>query len=273
VVISDTISFSAVTATFPTDTGSTSGVTGLGSSYLSSLMYTANSQINGANNPFSFTTSQKTASDVSSASVTSITYSQVNQESGIGKATFAITLPREPTRGMKLSITQGDLNPMYVTGNVPRCLASFTSSGVYGSNWDNGDVLIDTCSANGIQNGTNPIVLTTKNIVYKCGVSFSKNLYISLWPIVVVNWSNPSVNKSFKITMNLLAGDSIALNTASFNMALSTATSAKPQATAFWDGLCTVSSVVPRIPGEVADYTFDIDLDTNKSVLSNTNPN
>jgi len=275
VVISDTISFSAVTSTFPVDNGSTSGVTGLSSTYLSTSMFSASSQISGSTNPFSFTTSHSSATDVigtKNASITAITYSQVNQESGIGKVTLSITLPREPTRDMKLTI-QGDLSGMYVNGNVPRCLASFTNSGTFGSNWDNGDAIIDTCSANGIQNGTTPIVLTTKKMVYKCGISFSKNLYISLWPIVVVNWSNPSVNKSFKVTMNLNAGDAIALNTASFNMALATPTTAKPQSTAFWDGLCAVSSVVPRIPGEVADYTFDIDLDTNKAALSNTNPN
>ena len=274
VVVSDPISFSAVTATFPADSGSVSGLTGI-STYLTSSMYSAAAQIGGTTNPYSFVTSNASATDVigtKNASITAINYSQVNQESGIGKVTFTITLPREPTRDMKLTV-QGDLSGMYVSGNVPRCYASFTNSGAFGSSWDNGDALIDTCSANGIQNGTTPIVITTKRMVYKCGVSFSKTLYISLWPVIIVNWANASVNKSFKVTMTLNSGDSIALNTSTFNMALATATSAKPAATAQWDNLCTVSSVTPRIPGEVADYQFDIDLDTNKASLTNANPN
>jgi hypothetical protein len=39
------------------------------------------------------------------------------------------------------------------------------------------------------------------------------------------------------------------------------------------DSLCAITTITPRIPGEIADYTFEIDLDTNKANLSTTSPN
>src|SRR5690606_18792115 len=39
------------------------------------------------------------------------------------------------------------------------------------------------------------------------------------------------------------------------------------------DTLCAISSVFPKIPGEYADYTFDFDLDTNKTALAANAPN
>jgi len=269
IAVSDPLALATVVASFPADTG----VSGI-NTYITGDMYSASTQIASANNPFSFVTANASATDVigtKAASISSIVYSQVNQEGGIGKVTFTVNLPREPTRDMKLSLI-GDLSGMYIAGNIPRCHASFGKDSLFGANWDNGDALIDTCSSNNIQGGT-PIVITTKKLVYKCGVSFSKSLYISLWPIIVVNWAGASVNKSFKVTMQLNASDNIALNTSPFDMTLASPVAAKAAFTGQWDNLCAVSSVTPRIPGELADYQFDIDLDTNKASLTNTNPN
>lgn len=269
VIVTDPIALTAVTAVVNSD----NTLSGL-STYLTSTVYSAASQIGTTPNPFSFVTNNSALVDVigtKSASITNIAYSQVNQESGIGKVTFTVTLPREPTRDMKLSI-QGDLSGMLVQGTNPRCSVSFGSTLVFGSNWDNGDALIDSCSTYNFSSAT-PVVITTKKIIYKCGISFSKTIYVSLWPIVVVNWNSASANKSFKVSMNLNSSDAIALNTSAFNMALVLATTAKPNFVGQWDTLCAVSSVYPKLPGEIADYTFSFDLDTNKSSLQNTNPN
>jgi hypothetical protein len=269
VVVTDPIALTTVTAVVNSD----NTLSGL-STYLTSTIYSAASQIGTTPNPFSFVTNNSALVDVigtKSASITNIAYAQVNQEGGIGKVTFTVTLPREPTRDMKLSI-QGDLSGMLVQGASPRCSVSFGSTLVFGSNWDNGDALIDSCSTFNFSSAT-PVVITTKKIIYKCGISFSKTIYVSLWPIVVVNWNSASANKSFKVAMNLNSSDSIALNTSAFNMALALATTAKPNFVGQWDTLCAVSSLYPKLPGEIADYTFSFDLDTNKSSLQNTNPN
>jgi len=267
VLITDPLALDSLVVSFPTD----SNLTAL-STQLTTDLFNASALIASTPNPFSFITGNSALPDFATANkaaITAITYSQVNQEQGIGKVMFTVSMQREVVRNMKLSIT-GDLAAMVVTGNLPRCHASF-GNGAYGASWDNGDALIDSCSTSNLASGT-PIVVTTKSLIYKCGQAFSKVLYISLWPIQVVNFNN-AANKTFKVAMVLNSGEAIANNTHTFTIALSGSVAAKVAVSGQWDSLCAVSSVTPRIPGEVADYQFDFDLDTNKTGLANTNPN
>jgi len=75
------------------------------------------------------------------------------------------------------------------------------------------------------------------------------------------------------MTLNTASNDAIALNSVNFNISSNITYSARPGFSGQWDTLCAVSSIVPRIPGEYADYQFDFDLDTNKSALTNSTPN
>jgi len=265
----DTVSLKGIAASFPAD----STVDGVGP-YLTSTIYNANFQTGVAlTNPFSFTSSNTSATVVSSASITAVTFSQTKQEAGIGKVTFTVTLPREATRDMKLTVS-GDMKALLIPGNTPRCQATFGSNSVYGSNWDNGDALIDTCSSSNLASTINTLVVTTKAIVYKCGVIFAKTIYISLWPVININWADPAVSKSFKAVMTLKStGTDIALNNVVFNMPSTPLVTAKPAFPGQWDTLCAVSSVTPKIPGERAEIVFDFDLDTNKAVIATALPN
>jgi len=228
--------------------------------------------------PMSWAIGQSSATDVigtQSAKISKVEYSQVIQDSGIGKVTFTITLPREPTRNMALTLV-GDFSGMLIQNNSPRCVVSFGNS--LGSNWDaSGDVLLDECNVTNFSGSNAPVVITTKNIVYKCGLSFSsKSAIIQLWPIIQINWSNnPYSSNNYKVTMTLNNSslDAIALNSASFNISTNLTYSAKPGFVGQWDTLCAVSSIIPKIPGEYADYQFDLDLDTNKASLTNSTPN
>jgi len=262
IAMTDPVGLATLTANYP--------VSSTVQAYVSSTLFTAAGQISPTNS-FQFTTGNSALTDIIGTkypTVSGISYSQTNQEAGIGKVTFTVSLPREPVRNSKISFL-GDFSGFVIPSNVPRCYASFSST-TFGSSWDNGDWLVDTCSTNALSS-TTPLVITFKNYVYKCGITFSKTLYVSLWPVLVVNWANTAVNSSFKINMQLLSTDAIAMQNQSFTMTLSTATGAKPVALAQWDTLCAVTSITPAIPGEpAADYTFSFDLDTNKSVLTGT---
>src|SRR5690606_9921377 len=118
------------------------------------------------------------------ANISAVTYSQVFQESGYGKAIITVNLPREPVRDMKITIS-GDFGNMLIAGNLPRCLVTFTTA--FGGSWDSADSLIETCSTYSFSNSSNPIVITTKKMVYKCGLSFTKTMTVMLWPVNVVN--------------------------------------------------------------------------------------
>jgi hypothetical protein len=269
VAISDPFSLGSLTAVFPIY-----ATTSL-SNYVSTTIYNASTQIGGATNPFSFITNANSDSNPNYggttflATVLNVNYSQVFQEGGYGKATITVSLPREPVRDGKI-IFSGDFGNMLITGNIPRCVASFTSK--FGASWDSADALVDTCSTYSFSNSSNPIVITTKKMVYKCGLSFTKTLTVQLWPVVVVNWA-ASTSNAFKVSLQLNSGDNIANNTSVFNMPTILGLDPKPTALGQADTLCAVSSINPRIPGTYGDYVFDFDLDTNKAALANQAPN
>jgi hypothetical protein len=265
VAISDLFSLASLSAVFPIYT--TTNLT----NYISTTIYNASTQIGGANNPFSFITNANSSSNPYysntnfSATVLNVDYSQIFQEGGYGKAIITISLPREPVRDGKI-IFSGDFSNMLIPGNIPRCIASFTSK--LGASWDSADALIDTCSTYSFSKSSNPIVITTKKMVYKCGLTFTKILTVQLWPVVVVNWA-ASTSNAYKVLLQLNSGDNIANNAAGFNMPTVLGLDPKPMALGQADTLCTVSSINPRIPGAYADYVFDFDLDTNKFALAN----
>lgn len=231
-----------------------------------------------ATNTISWTTGQNNGTDIltsTSAKITKVEYSQVIQDSGIGKITYTITLAREPARNMAISIS-GDFAAMAIQNVTPRCLATFGNT--LGANWElSGDILLESCNVSNFIASTNNVVVTTKNIVYKCGLSFSsKTLYIMLWPIVQLNWSiSPNSSNVYKVamTLNNASSEAIAYNPSGSSITTNISYSAKPGFAGQWDNLCAVSSVVPRIAGEYADYTFEFDLDTNKSALTSSAPN
>jgi hypothetical protein len=280
VAISDPFSLGSLSTVFPIYTISdplsdvfpvyTNNLT----NYINTTIYNASTQIGGATNPFSFITNANSDSNPNYngttflATVLNVNYSQVFQEGGYGKATITVSLPREPVRDGKI-IFSGDFGNMLITGNIPRCVASFTSK--FGASWDSADALIETCSTYSFSNSSNPIVITTKKMVYKCGLT-SKTLTVQLWPVVVVNWA-ASTSNAYKVSLQLNSGDNIANNTTGFNMPIVIGLDPKRTALGQADTLCAVSSINPRIPGAYADYYFDFDLDTNKAALANQAPN
>jgi hypothetical protein len=261
VLLTDPIALTLITATFSNE----SAVSGK----MTSDIYVNPS---GSNSYFSLATTTTTADILTTknAAITSATYSQTSQEAGIGKVTFTIALPREPIRNMKLTISSTDLAGLLIPGNTPRCLASFVNNTPFGTTWDNGDVLIETCSAGNISTGS--VIVTTKNIIYKCGIQFNKTIYVSLWPVVAVNWSTTQIG-NFKVNMGL--GDTaVALANTAATWTISPAlTTTKPVVLAQWDTLCAISSVTPKVPGELADWQFDIDLQTAATALGTATPN
>jgi hypothetical protein len=264
-LITEPFSLATLTASFPT----------VLAGFVSSIQYSAAVQIAASPNPYSFATGSAATTVTSNttatflASITAITYTHVTQENGYGKVHFTVTLPREVTRDTKY-VFSGDFSALLIPNNTPRCAVTFTTK--YGSSWDSADTLIDACATTNIQNQTNPIVITTKRLVYKCGLNFTKTMTVSLWPINVVNWPVLTTN-TYKISVQLISfGENLINNTVGFNMPAVTGLDAKPSVTQP-DSLCTVSSVTPKLPGEFGDYTFDFDLDTNKGALTTQTPN
>jgi hypothetical protein len=236
------------------------------SSHVTQTIYSATTQIAASPNAFTYTTNNTSLNAVGSAKLNKIVYSHVNQESGYGKATLEITLPRQPTRDMRLDIS-GSLSAMKIGSESPRCVASFSEGGLIGKNWGTGDILIDICSVSKFETSP-PVVVTTKKMIYKCGQTFQKTLYIDLWPIKVYNFNATGANKSFTVTMKTNSGDAIAKNDVAADLSMANVSAAVQKTQA--ETLCPVTKVSPSVPGVPADYTFTFDLETNKSALEGT---
>jgi hypothetical protein len=261
VFMSDPFALSSLTAVFNTNSPG----------YLSTLMYSSANQIASGQYQFISGVSSSTAASMADpnyfAFISFVKYTQVNQEGGYGKAIISVSLPREPARDMRFTFV-GDYSFMLIPGNTPRCVASLSSP--YGANWDGGDALIESCSTSSFSNSSNAIVITTKKLVYKCGISFSRTLVVSLWPVVASAFGS---NTNYRVLMQLNSGDNIINNTVDFKIPQVKPLDTKPTASPQLDTLCPVTVVNPRIPGEYSDYTFDFDFDTNKSDLASGSPN
>lgn len=249
--------------------------------YMSSLIYDA--KASGQLSNYNYDTQNSNLLAINgltgkNAFISNAVYSQSNQTGSIGKLALIVSLPRQPTRDMKLTI-EGDLSGLWIPGSFipPRCLATFGSS--LGGNWDSGDILIDTCSVNNFQSAV-PIVIITKRILYKCGISFSQTLTVYLWPVVIKSFTSTTPNNNFKVTMSVNfpsppppPNNALAVNTQLFNLITNVNDSTLLKVTGQWENLCFVSVISPKIPGEKADYQFDIDLELNSSLLTGSTIN
>ncbi|MCP3683416.1 MAG: hypothetical protein GY861_12075, partial [bacterium] len=233
------------------------------STHLTSEIYSAATQISASPNAFTYSTNNANIAAVGSAKLNKVTYSHVVQENGYGKARFEIVLPRQPTRDMKLEVL-GSLSALKIASEEPRCVATFSETGTYGKNWDQGDILIDICSVKKFETSP-PIVVTTKKMIYKCGITFQKTLYIDVWPIKVYNWNATGASKSFTVDMKTKGGEAIAKNSTPADLTMA-ATSAAVTTTQS-ETLCPVTKITPSIPGLPGDYAFTFDLETNKAAL------
>jgi len=208
------------------------------------------------------------------ATITTIKYTHVLQDSGIGKVNFTITLPRELTRNMAITI-YADLSAYYIPNSSPKCKVAF-GYGLGFTPENSDDILIDNCNVSNLGSSINAIKITTKNLIYKCGLSFSKVLDIFVWPVLTINLKTSPYNSlNFRVIMNLNNeySDALAFNSSSFTINDTQVYCEKPLLMNQWDNLCPLVSIDPRIPGEYGDYLFEIDIDSYGKYLKNTIPN
>ncbi len=243
--------------------------------YYTQIFYTAAVEIAGTN-PFQFTNSYSTdATDLTgtngkNAVLKEISYEHTKQEDGYGKARFLIELKRQLVRGMKLEV-KGDLSKMKISSVNPRCVVTTNSNDKFGNSWDSGDVLIDTCSVSQFTSST-PITVTTKSIIYKCGLSFSDTLYVSLWPVKIVNWAADSAAKSFKTNLTV-GSENITKPDVGVDLQMKNSVSAKVGVSEILDSLCKISKIEPNLPGIKSDYTFEFNLENTSASLKDQTAN
>jgi hypothetical protein len=198
------------------------------------------------------------------AKLNSIIYTYSNTIGGFGQARLEIILPRAPVRGMTLEVI-GDFSSMVISNVKSRLVATFGNNALFGFNQDEGDILIQDLYTNFDSNG---IKLKLKNIIYKCGLNFSRTLNIFLWPIKTENIVNQQVSINLKSTDSTLLANALSHTVSSVpNLTVS------PIVSLLQADFCKITSISPRFIEEYATYTFEIDLKQFTSALDGTKPN
>jgi len=254
----DPITLSTLSITFPNDPNVT----------IANFQYYVNSSMYDypTLSTVTLVTQNLTNPALADAQISNIYYSTLAYQIGAyGKVTFEVSLNREALRGMKVVILS-NFTPLVITNITPRCYASFKN--VQNGTFQDEDTLLDYCS---VSNLASNIQITTKSIIYKCSIQISKFLYVSLWPINVYNFPGVATN-THQVTVTLIDSSGAGAKNSGtsyvfpqISPALSTTQPLFTQT-----DLCSVTSILPKIPGEPADYTFTIDLSTNASKLGAT---
>lgn len=221
---------------------------------------------------FEFDTNQSTAKDPifsSAVHISSFTYLHTQQNNSIGIAQFKITFGRNPSKHMQV-VLEGDISSFLVPDNYPRCRASFefdtsknTNDLAYSKNYEKGDVMLQTCAVNSLSDSTQALVILTRNIVYKCGLSMNRTLTVRLWPVIEPNWAvKPYSELTFRFLSKLInSKKQLSSTSTSFNMPFDISNFLdSPAVNNVWGSLCPITKIWPSIVGEYADYTFKFDL-------------
>lgn len=224
------------------------------------------------NNLATFNFSSRTVDNITDtntsffAKVTSISYRLSSSENGFGRANFTVELPRNAARGMTVKIT-GDLARLKIPNIPARIVPTFGNSGLYGAFPETGDLFLEYVYSNFDTSG---IVLKLKNIVYKCGLSLSSTINITMWPVYT------STFNAVNLTVAMLGPGGNALAAAKAKDVTSTSVPLLnhtiPVSTISND-FCSISSILPRIVDEYATYNFTFNFNQFSTTLEGTSPN
>lgn len=198
------------------------------------------------------------------AKIQSIVFSYSNTIGGFGMAQINVLLPRNPTRGSEINLI-GDFSSFVITNVQTRIVATFGTNLIFGANINDGDILIQDVYSNYDSNG---IKLKLKNLLYKCGVSFSRTLTFFLWPVQTTNIVNLQVSVAMK------AADSTPLANQLQHTVTSIPTlTTSPVVALIQADFCKITAVTPAVPQEYGVYNVQIDLKQYTSNLQSNKPN
>ena len=209
-----------------------------------------------------------------SASIKSIEYSYVANADAIGKATIEITLPQELPRNAKISIS-GNFYKLAIPDVIPFC--SVSTSKVFSPDYEKGDSIFNSCTASNILSTTNSLIIVTKKDIYKCGLSFSKTIYLKLWPVITYNFTATNDKKYIINVVANSSGEQLAKNKITQELPdiefKITNEIKNPLLSGLWDNLSRIIRILPRLAEESAFYDFEFDINSNRYIFGEILPN
>ncbi len=229
------------------------------SSITGSVLYTNYISNLERNSSFLFTNNNKFIPNNKFVVINSLTYSQANNEGGIGKASFSISLNRSPVRDSIIRISGDFKQNSKLNGLKHKCKATFNDLGI-------SDILIDFCSLNFIS-VPNLITIHLKKISMKCSIPLKQNLIINIYPYYIVNYKS---NDYFTTSMTLFQSEE-KLVLDSKNQTISVQNdylmSNKSFVSNYQDFLFKLN-IFPKVADSIADYIFSIELNRYLNKIS-----
>lgn len=206
---------------------------------------------------------------------------QGNQIGALANCFLQLDLGR-PLRINQTIILSGAINNLYVPGTTPSChymiakadnnLETLNFFDVAGE----GAWFVNSCQISNTLGESHSITIRTRNYVPNTSALFSQNILIRISPVYVINLN------VFKYSIQTYLGsetttviaapayeDSARLNFPAISPEIdSSLTVIVPSAV---PGLCNLTSVFPRIPAQIGQMTFDLDLTASNDTLAKIN--
>ena len=196
------------------------------------------------------------------AKVTDMRYSISSTHNGLGLVTLTIDLGQSAQRGMTITVNS-NFSLMRIPNVRTRIVPTFSSSNLYGSNFENGDIFIESIYSTLADNS--PIQLRLKNILYKCGLSLSSSLKINMWPVRTVNYLTHTITS---VNVKSVDGTSMSADT-THTLSSSPALNTDIATSNIQDNVMAIEKIDPLVIGETATYSFKFNLNTIGSTIEN----
>lgn len=202
-----------------------------------------------------------------------------SQMNGIGALVLKINLKRPALANQVIRLKSG-LNQIFINSFEVRC--KFTYSDAvgyelieYGSDYTNRDYLVDKCVYNNVEKSFD---IYNKNFIYKCGLTISSNLILTIYPVSIKNLNSLSVN-TYSIYSGLSSFNNESLLTSppkTTNLDVFSQFNFQPnQIVPIHSSvsLCNLTKIDNEVIGEVGKYTFIWNFQSLPSVIQNKEPN
>ena len=200
----------------------------------------------------------------------------IQQENALGVAIFKLRFPKAIPRNGKI-IIQGDFSAM--TSNIDlsliRCIPTSTLITGYYLSQDikEKDMFFDNCSIGNINSKTESIVINIKKFIYKCDLILSNVMYLTIYPLVLINFNSAAnVNNTYNVSLYLNGDNASVLNNDNYStMPRMNYNLSKPPL-AFVNKLFSVSMSTLQTGNELVDVNFSFDLskiDSKNLALTN----
>jgi len=189
------------------------------------------------------------------ARVTELVYSLSSTHLGLGAVYLKVDLSQSAQRGMTITINS-NFSAMRIPNVRTRIVPTFSTSNLYGSTFENGDLFVDTIYTT--LSDSSSIQIKLKNMLYKCTLSLASSFRVFMWPVKTVNYLTHNI---ISVNVKSVDGTSMSADT-SHTLSSSPALNTDISVNTIQENVLSITKIDPLVIGEYANYSFKFNLNT-----------